>query len=390
MNRASAADTRSSMSVNGAPPKYVFLADRLEGLIREGALTGRLPAVRTLAAEHKVSPVTATRALQALRQRGLVRSLERSGSYIMPEGPRPRRWALCLRLTPGPLVQASAEVALVGYRKLQERRTEMFLTDLFEFQEGRDVAAWSTQIRAAAEAGVSGVFFLPSRRDERSAHEDGEFLQACRLEGMPVVLIERNLRGGGRPLEWDLVCTDDLDGGRALTHHLLELGCRRIAFVTGSPTSSHDARLAGFTFALMEANRAGILSDAEAVPLVLDEPAHLSPKSAYRWLVDRLVEHEADGVFCYIDYTAVGVIVEALRRGVAVPRELAVVGFDNLPIGDTYAVGVTSYAPAPDAVAARALRVMLDRIAAPDAVPVKVSVPGRLIVRESSSAVPES
>lgn len=107
-------------------------------------------------------------------------------------------------------------------------------------------------------------------------------------------------------------------------------------------------------------------------------------KEVYGGLTDHLLKHGADGVVCYEYYTAVGIILELLRRGLAEPRDVAVVGFDNLPIGDTFSIGMTTYAFPSEEIAARALSVMQQRIKEPDAPPVKVVVPGRLIVREST------
>ena len=199
------------------------------------------------------------------------------------------------------------------------------------------------------------MILLPSRHDDEASRQDEAFLRACREAGIAVVLIERNLRGLARPLEYDLVAADDLDGGLRCTGHLLGQGRRRIAFLTGSPTSSHEGRLAGYLAALQPRPDA-------AAPLVLEQPSGLASKESYADLADRVLAHAADGVVCYQDYTALGLILELLNRGVRVPADVAITGFDNLPIGKAYSIGVTTYAFSAESVARQAVRLIRARI----------------------------
>jgi LacI family transcriptional regulator len=206
---------------------------------------------------------------------------------------------------------------------------------------------------------------------------DEALLRACREAGLAVVLIERNLRGPGRRLEHDLAAADDVDGGLRCTEHLLGSGRRRVAFVAGSPTSSHEGRLAGYLAALQR-------SGAGQKPLVLEQRMALDTRAAYQDLADRLLRLKADGVVCYQDYAALGLIVELLARGLRVPADVAITGFDNLPIGKAFALGVTTYAFPAEAIASQALRLMRWRARDPSGPPVKVLVRGELVVRESS------
>jgi LacI family transcriptional regulator len=123
---------------------------------------------------------------------------------------------------------------------------------------------------------------------------------------------------------------------------------------------------------------------------VLEQPSGLASKESYADLVDRALAHAADGVVCYQDYTALGLILELLNRGVRVPADVAITGFDNLPIGKAYSIGVTTYAFSAESVARQAVRLIRARVAGDASPPVKVLIPGELIVRESSrpSAIP--
>jgi LacI family transcriptional regulator len=359
--------------------KYLDISRAIESQIL-GKNGEKVPSSRAIAREYGVSLVTASRAIQVLRDKGLIRTVERSGSFVttaVPAADGQECYALVRRSTPGPWFQASLSFSQVGFATIQRHEGVRFDTDLFQFDDATRRSDLQLQARRAVEAGVTGVVFLPSRYKAEAARQDEIFLEVCREVGLAVVLIERNLRGLARPLEYDLVAADDFDGGLRCTEHLLEQARRRIAFVTGSPTSSHLGRLAGYLTSLHRA-------EAGCGPLVLEQSSGLASKDSYEELADQILGHTADGVVCYQDYTALGLILELLKRGVRVPADIAVTGFDNLPIGKAYSIGVTTYAFSSEAVARHATRLMRERLLHPASPPVKLLIPGELIVRESS------
>jgi LacI family transcriptional regulator len=363
-------------------PKYLDIARAIEAgvLDRAGA---KVPSSREIALTYSVSVVTASRAIQVLRDKGLIQTVERSGSFVTPAPAADgrERFALVQRSTPGPWLQASLAFIQAGFASIARREGVRFEFDRFSFDDAARPADLARQARRAAEAGVTGVVLMPSRHSDEAARRDESFLRSCREAGLAVVLIERNLRGLDRALEHDLVAADDLDGGLQCTRHLHDQGRRRIAFLTGSPTSSHEGRLAGYLTALHRAKAGG-------TPLVLEQPPGTATKGAYLDLADQIRAHRVDGVVCYQDYIALGLILELLNRGVRVPADVAITGFDNLPIGKAYSIGVTTYAFSSESVARQATRLLRTRLQDQSGPPVKVLVPGDLIVRESSRAGP--
>jgi LacI family transcriptional regulator len=365
-------------------PKYVEVSAALERQIRLGKWEGRkLPGVRGIADQHRVSVVTASRALQILRDKGLVQTIERSGCYRVPP-PAADRWALVARTTPGAWQQATYGLVRGGFDAVARREPMHLEADLFPPSSGPDEHAAHALVRRAKDAGVGGVFLLPSRLSEAGMRADERLLACCGAEGLPVVLLERNLRGEGRPLERDLVAVDDLDGAARCTRHLLDLGRRRVGLVVASPTSSHNDRVAGYLYALHTFMQSTVRKADSHRPAVLRQCENLPDRDAHARLADQVIRLKLDALVCYQDYTAVGLIVELLARGLKVPDDVAVTGFDNLPIGHVFAIGVTTYAYPAEGIAEQALRLMRERLKNPDRPPVKVAVPGRLIVRESS------
>ncbi len=366
-------------------PKYIKLSQELEARILQGDWANRkMPSLRVLAEEHNVSVVTAARAIQVLSDKGVITRAEKSGYVPTPDSKKKnQKWGLCLRVTPGNWQKVSGAVSRVGLDAVAGQDNIEFV-ETFDLGEGVSRKDMQQQVKRALDEGIAGLFFLPSRLTDSQMQQDEKFLGLCAAENVPVVLVDRNLRGHCRKLEHDLVCVDDFDGGLRCTEHLLDIGRKRVAIVVASPTSSHDERIAGYIHQL----RINALEDSQQEggydPITLTLPTNLSSKEADRWLADRLVEKKADGVVCYQDSVAIGLIMELFSRGLNVPRDIAVVGFDNLPIGDLFTIGVSTYSYPSEAIIRNALNVMRQRIDWPVGPPVKVSVQGELIVRESS------
>jgi LacI family transcriptional regulator len=117
------------------------------------------------------------------------------------------------------------------------------------------------------------------------------------------------------------VVPDEVSGGEAATTMLLEQGHRRIGFLnTTTPSPAHDGRLEGYRRALAAA---GVGDDPT---LVID--VQPDAEGGYH-AVESLLAHDVTGVFCHNDRVAMGLYDGLRERGIAVPDDLAVVGFDN-------------------------------------------------------------
>jgi LacI family transcriptional regulator len=356
------------MATVEAGPKYIAVAGAIEAQVHAGHWDGgRLPSVREVASSHGVSVVTASRALQVLRDKGLIRTVERSGCYRIPPAGA-ERWALCLRLTPGPWRPLTEGLVRDGFEALA-RRTPMVLDPAeFDIKPGLTAAAAEAQAAAALAGGLTGVVLLPNRVCDAEAAAERAFVAGCRAAGLPVCLIERAPLGPeGGPLPCDLVSVDDYRGGAEATRHLLAGGRKR--------------GLAGYLTALH-------LHDPARTPVVLHAPHDPDPQAGHRALADGVVKHRLDAVVCYSDYAAVGLIVELLHRGRAVPGDVAVVGFDDLPVGGFLPSGLTTYAYPAEAMAELAVRALRDRRDRPDRPATQTLVPGQLIARGSTGAGP--
>ncbi len=141
-------------------------------------------------------------------------------------------------------------------------------------------------------------------------------------DGFPVVLLNCPADRAG----YDSIVIANYEGARAAVNHLLELGHRRIAMITGRERN-HDAaeRLRGFRDAMREA---GVTSDA-AVELSGD----FAEESGYRATRELLGARERPtAIFAANDSMAIGAISALREAGVRVPEDVAVVGFDDIPM----------------------------------------------------------
>ena len=134
----------------------------------------------------------------------------------------------------------------------------------------------------------------------------------------------------------DAVLPDNEDGGRAAASHLLSLGHRRIAVAAGSPKLTTIAdRLAGVAQALEAAG----LSLAD-LPVVHADFTRDGGRAAAEQI---LAEHpETTAIIALNDAMAIGVLSALRSRGVAVPQQISVVGFDDVSVAGDLAPGLTT------------------------------------------------
>ncbi|SDG51394.1 LacI family DNA-binding transcriptional regulator [Klenkia brasiliensis] len=222
-----------------------------------------------------------------------------------------------------------------------------------------------------AEQRVQGVLITPTA--DLAPH-----LESLRRRGTPVVLVDRRATGPGQCS----VSVDDVLGGRLAAEHLVERGHRRIAFVGGSSGLPQiEERQAGVVAAVRQ------LLGGEQTLTVL-APAALTVATGREAAAEVLALPAAvrpTAVICANDLLALGVLQELTRRGVRVPEECAIVGYDDIDFAAAAAVPLTSVRRPRQELGRRAARLVLDE-ARPDHVHEQVVHEPVLVVRESSRA----
>jgi DNA-binding LacI/PurR family transcriptional regulator len=199
-----------------------------------------------------------------------------------------------------------------------------------------------------------------------------------RSPGVPLVLLGEH----AVDVPIDHVAIDNVGAARTAVEHLIGIGRTRIAAIGQNPLRGTAAqRLAGYRGAL----------EAAGLPFVAD---YVAPATAYhrRDGAEAMAHLLAlprppDAVFCFNDLLAIGALKAAAERGVKVPRDVAVVGFDNTEESAYSLPSLTTIAPDKAAIAQTAVDLIRDRLRSGDedgAAPRDIRTPYSLEVRDST------
>jgi LacI family transcriptional regulator len=183
-----------------------------------------------------------------------------------------------------------------------------------------------------------------------------EALRSVPPGSLPTVLL--NCPPGGLP--FDSINLDNHGGAVAMVRHLASLGHRRIAFIQGPP-DNHDARerLRGYRDAVREL---GLEIDRKLDPK-LEMPGDFSEEAGCR-AGERLLKLKLrpDAVFAANDAMAIGCLHALCQAGVEVPEDIAVAGFDDIPIARFMSPPLTSVGVPIAALGALALERLLEAV----------------------------
>jgi len=222
------------------------------------------------------------------------------------------------------------------------------------------------------EKQVDGIIFV-------AAGLSTEHIQAIRDRDVPVVIVDRDLPH----VEADAVLSDNLGGGYAATTHLLQLGRRRIGCITGPSDVTPSAdRVMGYRQALAEY---GIPVD-EAL-FQRGDFQFAGGAAAMHYFLS--LSEPPDAVFACNDLMAIGAMRVATAYGQRMPEDLAIVGFDDVPLASYSNPPLTTVAQPKQEMSELAIDLLMTRIAGQDMPPQRRVLPTRLVVRHSSTGQPD-
>ena len=227
-------------------------------------------------------------------------------------------------------------------------------------------------VQAMVEHRVDGVIICSTSFSEKQSGQ--RFAQY----GVPLVVINNQAAEDFRYS----IYHDDVDGSRQVTHHLIELGHRKIAYLGNSLSGRTTLdRLTGFRLE-MESN--GLAVPAEYI----HEAPGGDPENgigASKHFLD--LHQRPTAIICYNDMLAIGVLKGLQQLGIRVPEEISVTGFDNIIFSAYTNPPLTTFDQPKRFIGLEAARLLLGLLKHEQDDDEKVKIlKGELLVRASTAA----
>ena len=339
--------------------------------------------VRALSAAHQISFDSACKIMNALQEKHLIRLCGKhyyiTSGYVPPDSPygvqlartRQPLLALIVNRLESPFFSALAKRMSVT----AERYGYTLLIVCSSNQARREAELLDNML----SLGVCGIFTNPS-----IAAEVREVYAHCPL---PVVSIGRDL---ALP-NCDTVLVDNASAGRQAADHLMEIGCEVFAYIGIPQYLKEDPRLRGYSEQLRQNGR--VLSDDHILAAgdLPDSRIDIDSISGQlKTCLRNLPIGKKLGIFCYHDLLAAAVlqrikhISHRSKCQFLIPQDVAIVGFDDLPIASAITPALTTVAYRYDAIVEQSFSIMADYLNHPDHLPGAYEINSALVIREST------
>ncbi|HET7218566.1 MAG TPA: substrate-binding domain-containing protein [Vicinamibacterales bacterium] len=356
-------------------PKYKKVYAALWRDIQTGRLKkgDRLPSEAELVRKFGASRITVGRAVRDLQREGIVERRAGSGTYV-------RAPHAAAALSFGLLIPDLGETEI--FEPVCQGMMASPLAHKHALVWGspsgggtKEERAWQL-CRQYIDRRVAGVFFAPLEfGDDRDAVnvKIADALDAARI---PIVLLDRTVTPYPDRGHHDLVGIDNRRAGYIMTEHLLKLRSRRVGFI-GLPNAAAtvDAREAGYRDALFAFDHPIERSLIERL-----DPGDL--ETVRRWTH----ANAPDAIVCANDRTAGRLMQTLLRLGYAIPKDVRMVGIDDVEFAALLPVPLTTLRQPTRQIGDAAMSAMLERVARRDLPPRDILLACELIVRESCGA----
>jgi len=223
---------------------------------------------------------------------------------------------------------------------------------------------------------VDGLIILPLQQDA-DLHTYTDILQ----EDLPLVLLA-DLPG----VQADLVRSDDEQGALLGVNHLLECRCKKPLYLAGPESFlASQRRKKGFLRALADNKISHVPEQIVYAGWRLEDGYNAGKKlihSSYGL---------PDGIFCYNDSVAIGLIRALVEEGIKIPEQVRIVGFDDAGVAAFLETSLTTIAQQAEEIGKRAAGLLIDRIQFKGETWERQQhyLPTHLVVRETTGCYPK-
>ncbi|MGR9298200.1 LacI family DNA-binding transcriptional regulator [Rhizobium leguminosarum] len=208
------------------------------------------------------------------------------------------------------------------------------------------------RIKQLTSRKVDGIMLVPSN----------DFHTLKLPKGLPIVVVDRLMPG------YSGIAADHRNGVRLGVEHLLQLGHRRIGFISG-PGHSVPAndRLRGYLDAIEQAREQADGTRMAGPPLIAEAAFdYESGRSAGNYLLARARNERPTAIFASSDQQAIGCMRAAHDLGIPIPAALSILGFDGIPLASMTTPRLTTVKQPIQDIAAAAVAVLLNKQTAPE------------------------
>jgi LacI family transcriptional regulator len=204
-----------------------------------------------------------------------------------------------------------------------------------------------------------------------------DYLQELQARGFPYVLLDQHDPSN----QSDVVDATNWQGAYAATEYLINLGHRRIGLIAGTPQiASAQERLEGYKAALADHR-------IDFDPELVAQGDFWQPVGCQAAITLLSLKQPPTAIFASNDLSAFGAMDAARDRGLRIPEDISIVGFDDIPQASLTHPKLTTVRQPLDEMGRTAVRMLLARIEDPSQPPRRVTLPTQLIVRDSCKAI---
>lgn len=366
---------------NTAEKLYIQVSNHLkERIINEEFEEGRLPAFKSLAESYDVSMITIKNAMQILSEEKMVISRVGRGTYVNPD------WQLHLKdrmssketngkYSVGILIRDVGGPYFSGtYRGISQYAGSMNVPLMLSISED-EFGKEDDMLRMMADKKASGIIITSPRKSLYGI----ETFELFKEKKFPIVFVHDVYDN-----PFHTVDIDNYTGARLAAEHLVGRGGKKFAIVVGEiGYKTDDDRLKGFRDGL-EAEAVNVEDDFIAFrysfgteATAFDEGYKIGKSLSIRGT-------GIDSILLFNDMIAMGFQKAMLEKGVRIPEELAVMGFDDIERCSEARIPLTTVRVPREKIGKIAMEILLEAIKNPNMTRKSVILKPELVIRESA------